>query len=113
MSLPEWVSAVSVAAAGLAARAGHGRTGPLIQASQQVRAAGQTLNATVVQMHRGGELPARIWKEIEMADKQVSQVTEQLEQLLEDREVGQERVPLIEMTQPPKPTTTDHDPGDQ
>ena len=39
-----------------------------------------------------------------MADEQVSQVTNELEKLLAKRGVGQGREPLIDMTQPPKPT---------
>lgn len=114
MSVPEWVTAVGVAAAGLAVDAATGSTGPLIEAGQRVRRAGQTLNATVAQMHRGGDVPPRIWKEIEMADEQVSRVTEELEKLLAQRDVGQGREPLIDMTQPPTPAVEqDPDTADQ
>lgn len=109
LSLPEWITAVGVATAGLAARAANGPTGALIDASQRVRRAGQALNATVAQMHREDEVPPRIWKEIEMADEQVSHVTEELERLLAQREVGQDREPLIDMTQPPARSTGPHD----
>ena len=104
LSVPAWVTAVTVAAAGLAASSASGDTGGLIGAAQRVRSAGQMLNATVAQMYRGGEVPPRMWKEIQMADEQVSQVTNELEKLLAKRGVGQGREPLIDMTQPPKPT---------
>lgn len=107
LSVPAWVTAVSVAAAGLAASAGSGSTGRLIEAAQRVRGAGQMLNGSVAQMYRGGEVPPRMWKEIQMADEQVSQVTSELEKLLAQRGVGQGREPLIDMTQPPLPAA-DH-----
>ena len=103
LSVPEWMTAVAIAAAALAVPAATGHAGPLIEAGQRVRRAGQALNATVAQMHRGGQVPPRIWREIEMADEQVSQVTRELEKLLGKRGVGQPREPLIDMTQPPMP----------
>lgn len=103
LSVAEWMTAVAVAAAALAVPAATGHAGSLIEAGQRVRSAGQTLNATVAQMHRGGEVPPRIWKEIEMADEQVSQVTDEFEKLLAKRGVGHPREPLIDMTQPPMP----------
>ena len=109
LSLPAWLAAVSVAAASLAAGAATGPIAPVVEAGQRVRSAGQALNATVAQMHRDGAAPPRIWKEIDMADKQVSRVTEELEKLLEQRGVGQEREPLIDMTQPPQPVAEDSD----
>lgn len=101
MSVAGWVAAVGVAVAGAAATSMSMDAAGLVTAGSRVRATGQAVNASVAQMHRGGDVPPRFWKEIEMADKQVSAVTAELEKLLDQRETGQGRRPLIDMTQPP------------
>ena len=100
LSAREWAE-IEGSAAGAAATSMSADTAGVVAAAARVRAAGQAVNASVAQMHRGGDVPPRFWKEIEMADKQVSAVTAELEKLLEQRDTGQGRRPLIDMTQPP------------
>lgn len=101
MSVAGWVAALGVAVAGAAASAFPADISGLSAAAERVRAAGRAVNASVAQMHRGGVVPPRFWKEIEMADKQVSTVTAEFEKLLAKRDTGQGRRPLIDMPQPP------------
>ena len=112
-SIAGWVSAVGVAVAGAAATSMSVDAAGVVSAAARVRVAGRALNAAVAQMHRDWSVPSRLWKEVEMADRRVSAVTAELENLLKSRDTGHGRRPLIDAVQPPSNGTQVEVSGEQ